>query len=77
MAALGSLVVVTTRPAIHDGLGFSVATLVWTVNAYMLALAVGIFTAAALGDRSRCVPVRRHCVDAKQASSEPSVRRLA
>jgi MFS family permease len=77
MTALDSLVVVAALPAIHDGLGYSVATLVWTVNAYTLALAVGIITAAAFGDRSRCVPVRRHCVDAKQASSEPSVRRLA
>ena len=38
---------------------------------------VGGYINMALGDGSRCVQVRRPCVDAKQASSEPSVRRLA
>ena len=51
MTALDSLVVVTALPAIHAGLGGSVATLEWTVNAYTLPFAAGIITAAALGDR--------------------------
>jgi EmrB/QacA subfamily drug resistance transporter len=51
MTALDTLVVITALPAIHAGLGGSVSTLEWTVNAYTLTLAAGIITAAALGDR--------------------------
>src|SRR5262249_11075225 len=51
MTALDALVVITALPAIHAGLGGSLATLEWTVNAYTLTLAAGIITAAALGDR--------------------------
>jgi len=51
MTALDALVVVTALPAIHAGLGGSVSTLEWTVNAYTLPFAAGIITAAALGDR--------------------------
>ena len=51
MVALDSLVVVTALPAIHRELGASLATLEWTVNAFTLAYAAGITTAAALGDR--------------------------
>ena len=51
MTALDALVVITALPAIHAGLGGSVATLEWTINAYTLTLAAGIITAAALGDR--------------------------
>ncbi len=51
MTALDALVVVTALPAIHAGLGGSVATLEWTVNAYTLPFAAGIITAAALGDK--------------------------
>jgi len=51
MTALDALVVVTALPAIHAGLGGSVSTLEWTVNAYTLSFAAGIITAAALGDR--------------------------
>jgi EmrB/QacA subfamily drug resistance transporter len=51
MTALDALVVVTALPAIHAGLGGSLATLEWTVNAYTLPFAAGIITAAALGDR--------------------------
>jgi len=51
MTALDALVVVTALPAIHAGLGGSVATLEWTVNAYTLPFAAGVITAAALGDR--------------------------
>jgi EmrB/QacA subfamily drug resistance transporter len=51
MTSLDALVVVTALPAIHAGLGGSLATLEWTVNAYTLPFAAGIITAAALGDR--------------------------
>jgi EmrB/QacA subfamily drug resistance transporter len=51
MTALDALVVLTALPAIHAGLGGSVSTLEWTVNAYTLPFAAGIITAAALGDR--------------------------
>ena len=51
MVALDSLVVIAALPAIHRGLGASIATLEWTINAYGLAFATGIITAAALGDR--------------------------
>ena len=51
MTALDSLVVVTALPAIRAGLGGSIATLEWTVNAYTLPFAAGIITAAALGDK--------------------------
>jgi EmrB/QacA subfamily drug resistance transporter len=51
MTVLDALVVVTALPAIHAGLGGSVATLEWTVNAYSLPFAAGIITAAALGER--------------------------
>ncbi len=51
MTALDALVVITALPAIHAGLGGSISTLEWTVNAYTLTLAAGIITAAALGDR--------------------------
>src|SRR5260370_6034576 len=51
MVALDSLVVATALPAIHREVGGNVSTLEWTVNAYLLAFATGIITAAALGDR--------------------------
>jgi EmrB/QacA subfamily drug resistance transporter len=51
MVALDALVVITALPAIHHDLGASLSTLEWTVNAYTLAYAAGIITAAALGDR--------------------------
>lgn len=51
MVALDSLVVVTALPAIHRDLGGTISTLEWTVNAFALAYAAGIITAAALGDR--------------------------
>lgn len=51
MVALDSLVVVTALPAIHRGIGGSISTLEWTVNAFTLTYAAGIITAAALGDR--------------------------
>ena len=51
MVALDSLVVVTALPSIHRDLGADLSTLEWTVNAFTLAFAAGIITAAALGDR--------------------------
>ena len=51
MVALDSLVVITALPAIHHEIGGSLPTLEWAVNAYLLAFATGIITAAALGDR--------------------------
>ena len=51
MVALDSLVVTTALPALHLDLGGSLSTLEWVINAYLLAFAAGIITAAALGDR--------------------------
>src|SRR5260370_23835261 len=51
MVTLDALVVIPALPSIHRDLGASLSTLEWTVNAYTLAYAAGIITAAALGDR--------------------------
>src|SRR5262245_51933032 len=51
MVNLDALVVITALPAIRRELGVGLATLQWTVNAYVLAYAAGITTAAAAGDR--------------------------
>ena len=51
MITLDALVVVTALPAIHRELGADLAQLEWTINAFTLAFAAGIITAAALGDR--------------------------
>src|SRR5712692_9670098 len=51
MVALDTLVVVTALPAIQRDLHANLAMLEWTVNAFTLAVAAGIITAAALGDR--------------------------
>ena len=51
MVTLDALVVVTALPSIQRDLGGDVSSLEWTVNAYTLAFASGIVTAAALGDR--------------------------
>jgi len=51
MGALDALVVVTALPTIHREIGGTLSSLEWTVNAYTLALAAGIITAAAIGDR--------------------------
>lgn len=51
MGALDSLVVITALPAVHKDIGGSLSSLEWTVNAYTVALAAGIITAAAIGDR--------------------------
>src|SRR5260370_26258009 len=51
MAALDALVVATALTRIRLGLGASIETLQWTVNAYNLSFAVLLMTGAALGDR--------------------------
>src|SRR5436190_2135628 len=51
MAALDTVVVSTALPTIRVDLGASVSQLEWTINAYNLAFAVTLITAAALGDR--------------------------
>jgi EmrB/QacA subfamily drug resistance transporter len=51
MVALDALVVITALPSIHLDLGAPLSTLEWTVNAYTLAFAAAIITAAALGDQ--------------------------
>jgi EmrB/QacA subfamily drug resistance transporter len=57
MVTLDTLVVVTALPSIHRDLGASLASLAWTINAYALAAAAGIVSAAALGDRLGRRPV--------------------
>ena len=51
MVVLDSLVVVTALPRMQQDLHADLAALQWTVNAYGIAFAAGIITAAALGDR--------------------------
>src|ERR671935_3166969 len=51
MVTLDALVVVTALPAIQRDLHASLSMLEWTMNAFTLAFAAGIITAAALGDR--------------------------
>ncbi len=51
MVVLDALVVVTALPRMQRDLHVGVSSLQWTVNAYGIAFAAGIITAAALGDR--------------------------
>ena len=51
MVALDALVVTTALPVIRVQLHASLAELEWTVNAYVLSLAVLLMTGAAFGDR--------------------------
>jgi len=51
MSALDLLVVMTALPAMHRQFGAGLSTLQWAINAYSVASAAGIITAAALGDR--------------------------
>jgi EmrB/QacA subfamily drug resistance transporter len=51
MVALDALVVTTALPVIRVHVHASLAELEWTVNAYVLSLAVLLMTGAALGDR--------------------------
>jgi EmrB/QacA subfamily drug resistance transporter len=51
MVVLDSSVVLTALPRMQRDLHVGLASLQWTVNAYGIAFAAGIITAAALGDR--------------------------
>jgi EmrB/QacA subfamily drug resistance transporter len=51
MVVLDSVVVITALPRMQRDLHVSLASLQWTLNAYGIAFAAGIISAAALGDR--------------------------
>ncbi|HEY6888338.1 MAG TPA: MFS transporter [Solirubrobacter sp.] len=51
MTSLDTMVVTTALPTMHAELGGSVGQLEWTMNAYYLAFACLLITAAGLGDR--------------------------
>src|SRR5579884_1763637 len=51
MVVLDALVVITALPRMQRDMHVGLASLQWTVNAYGIAFAAGIVTAAALGDR--------------------------
>ena len=51
MVVLDSTVLITALPNMQRGLRAGLASLQWTFNAYGIAFAAGIITAAALGDR--------------------------
>jgi len=51
MVVLDALVVITALPRMQLDLHVGLTALQWTVNAYGIAFAAGIITAAALGDR--------------------------
>lgn len=51
MTSLDTMVVTTALPTLRSDLGGSVGTLEWTMNAYYLAFACLLITAAGLGDR--------------------------
>src|SRR3954465_2158991 len=51
MVVLDNLIVASTLPAIQRSLGASLGSLEWILNAYILAFAVRMLTAAALGER--------------------------
>jgi EmrB/QacA subfamily drug resistance transporter len=51
MVVLDALVVITALPRMQHDLHVGLSSLQWTVNAYGIAFAAGIITAAALGDR--------------------------
>jgi EmrB/QacA subfamily drug resistance transporter len=51
MVVLDSVVVVTALPRMQSDLHTGFSSLQWTLNAYGIAFAAGIITAAALGDR--------------------------
>lgn len=51
MVALDALVITTALNTLRADLDASIASLEWTVNAYLLSFAVLIITASALGDR--------------------------
>jgi EmrB/QacA subfamily drug resistance transporter len=51
MVVLDTLVVITALPSMQRDLQVGLSTLQWTMNAYGIAFAAGIITAAAVGDR--------------------------
>jgi EmrB/QacA subfamily drug resistance transporter len=51
MVVLDSVVVITALPRMQRDLHVALASMQWTLNAYGIAFAAGIITAAALGDR--------------------------
>ena len=51
MVVIDSVVVITALPMMQRDLKTSLTSLQWTLNAYGIAFAAGIITAAALGDR--------------------------
>lgn len=51
MTALDNMVVATALPVLRVSLHASLASLEWTVNAYLLAFACLLLTGAALGDK--------------------------
>src|SRR5205823_4827790 len=51
MVVLDALVVITALPRMQRDPHVGVSSLQWTVNAYGIAFAAGIITAAAVGDR--------------------------
>ncbi len=51
MVVLDSVVVITALPRMQRDLHVSLSSLQWTLNAYGIAFAAGIITAAAVGDR--------------------------
>src|SRR6185437_6128244 len=51
MVGLDSCVVIVALPRMQQSLHSSLSTIQWTLNAYNVAFAAGIITAAALGDR--------------------------
>ena len=51
MVVINAVVVITALPRMQRDLKVSLSSLQWTLNAYGIAFAAGIITAAALGDR--------------------------
>jgi EmrB/QacA subfamily drug resistance transporter len=51
MVIIDAVVVITALPRMQRDLKVSISSLQWTLNAYGIAFAAGIITAAALGDR--------------------------
>ncbi|HET8893955.1 MAG TPA: DHA2 family efflux MFS transporter permease subunit [Gaiellaceae bacterium] len=51
MVVLDSVVVIVALPRMQESLHASLSTIQWTLNAYNIAFAAGIITAAAVGDR--------------------------
>ena len=51
MVVLDSVVVIVALPHMQESLHVGLSTIQWTLNAYNIAFAAGIITAAAVGDR--------------------------